>query len=77
MAALSALASDGVYGLNEADGSAGSVMTARPLSAVPHQCTRKATYGIKRAARRRRRIEERTGIKNARYRFAPTVITGI
>ena len=44
-------------------------MTATPLSAVRHQCTRKVAYWDKRAAKAaQRRIEKQYGVKMHRYR---------
>ena len=46
-------------------------MTATPLSAVQHQCTRKAAYWDKRAVKTaQRRIEKQYGVKMHRYRCA-------
>ena len=40
-----------------------------PLSAVQHQCTRKAAYWTQRAAKTaQRRIEKQYGVKMHRYR---------
>ena len=42
-----------------------------PLSAVRHQCTRKAAYWDKRAVKTaQRRIEKQYGVKMHRYRCA-------
>ena len=44
-------------------------MTAAPLSSVQHQCTRKAAYWNKAAAKAAQKYAERTyGVKMHRYR---------